>query len=255
MQKRSQAGLDLLVTHGWAFFVILAAIGSLAYFGVSPSRTTPERCTFQPEFQCLDYQLSSDSLKLRIKNNAGKAIGVSSITAASETAKFSCTGQPSMPSGWKQGEAKELQWTGCSELVEGENQKIAVAITYYDALSSPAFSNEAKGEVYATVNANFSLGQEDKTSPEEVQSNSSFATKSGDLPNLYNITLQDQNGISLFFMQNAKGKIISGGWTSCLKKATLGPFSIKPNGFPITAYYNDCKDFFKTKIVEIPAPK
>src|SRR3990167_2852536 len=67
--SKSQAALEFLTTYGWAFLVILIMIGSLAYFGIlNPSKILPDRCNFGPEFECLDYQISSTTgtFKLRL---------------------------------------------------------------------------------------------------------------------------------------------------------------------------------------------
>ena len=83
MHTKSQAALEFLTTYGWAFLVILIMIGTLAYFGIlNPSKILPNRCNFGAEFQCLDYQISSTTgtFKLRLKNNAGEPIDVSSMT-------------------------------------------------------------------------------------------------------------------------------------------------------------------------------
>lgn len=95
---RAQAALEFLTIYGWAFLIILIMIGVLAYFGVlSPSKLLPNRCNFGPEFQCLSYQISatSNTLKLRLKNNLGAPINVQSLTVGSEgSVPFSCTSTP-----------------------------------------------------------------------------------------------------------------------------------------------------------------
>src|SRR3989344_2961537 len=113
---KAQAALEFLTTYGWAFLVILIMIGTLAYFGIlSPSKLLPNRCNFGSEFQCLDYQIGSSAFKIRMKNNVGEPIDVSSITLSAEsTAAYTCTTPPANPTGWKSGEIKELSWSSCS---------------------------------------------------------------------------------------------------------------------------------------------
>jgi hypothetical protein len=53
---KAQAALEFLTTYGWAFIVILTAIGALAYFGVLKVEP-PDRCTIGPEFNCYDFRL------------------------------------------------------------------------------------------------------------------------------------------------------------------------------------------------------
>lgn len=95
---KSQAALEFLTTYGWAFLVILIMIGTLAYFGIlSPSKLLPSRCNLGQEFQCLDYQISAtgNSIKLRLKNNAGVPITIASVIVSSESViPLTCTSTP-----------------------------------------------------------------------------------------------------------------------------------------------------------------
>ena len=157
MYKKSQAALEFLTTYGWAFLVIIIMIGTLAYFGIlSPSKILPNRCNFGAEFQCLDHQIAGGgtTLKIRLKNNVGESITVSSMTFTSEsTTAFSCTIPPTMPSSWTSGTVQDLAWTGCSGggLVGGEKGKIGVVVTYYSVSSGSTYSKQVKGEIFSAV--------------------------------------------------------------------------------------------------------
>ena len=88
MYKKSQAALEFLTTYGWAFLVILIMIGAVAYFGIfDPSKFLPSICNFGLELQCLDHQISAtaNTFKIRLKNNVGDVIDVSSMTLESES--------------------------------------------------------------------------------------------------------------------------------------------------------------------------
>lgn len=82
--KRGQAALEFLTTYGWAFLVILVMIGALAYFGViNPNRFLPERCSFQQELGCQDYQLSvTNGLSLYVRNNLGTTMNALRLSVA-----------------------------------------------------------------------------------------------------------------------------------------------------------------------------
>ena len=162
LTKKSQAALEFLTTYGWAFLIILIMIGTLAYFGIlNPGNILPNRCTFGSEFQCLDYQISTSgagTFKIRLKNGAGEIIDVSSITLSSEgTTQVNCgTPSPSPgPTAWKQGEIREISWSGCNYaaagLSAGAKGKISITITYNSVLSGSGYSKQVKGEVYAAV--------------------------------------------------------------------------------------------------------
>ncbi len=85
--KKSQAALEFLTTYGWAFLVILIMISTLAYFGIlNPSKVLPNRCNFGAEFQCVDFQVKTTEVKIRLKNSVGEAIDVTALTEGTESA-------------------------------------------------------------------------------------------------------------------------------------------------------------------------
>lgn len=134
-------------------------IGTLAYFGIlSPGKILPNRCNFGAEFQCLDYQISAaaNTFKIRIKNNVGEPIDVSSVAIGSEsTTQYSCSTSPANLTAWKSGEIKELAWSNCnsavSGMVAGEKGKVLVTIRYNSIVSGSAYTREVKGEVFSAV--------------------------------------------------------------------------------------------------------
>ena len=159
---KSQAALEFLTTYGWAFLVILIMISALAYFGIlSPSKILPNRCNFGSEFQCLDYQIAyvgatTGTFNLRIKNNIGEPIDVSSITLSSEgTTAYACTTPATNPAGWKSGTVIDLTWSGCNSvaagMIAGEKGKIFITIRYNTLASGASYAKEVKGEALSTV--------------------------------------------------------------------------------------------------------
>ena len=158
--QKAQAALEFLTTYGWAFLVILIMIGTLAYFGIlSPSKILPNRCNFGTEFTCQDYQISAtaNTFKIRLKNNVGEAIDVTTLTASTEsTTAFACTTPQAVPiSSWKSGEIKELSWTGCNSaaagLVTGEKGKVLLTVKFNTVSSGATYAKESRGEVYSSV--------------------------------------------------------------------------------------------------------
>ena len=173
--RKSQAAMEFLSTYGWAFLVILVIMGVLAYFGIlNPSKFLPSRCSFSPEFGCLDSQMDSGSgsangiVRLRLKNNAGKAISIGAgkiILSAESGAPVACLGPFVTPpaaflpiSGWKSAETKDFLWTSCdltsSVIVPGSKGKLLVAITFYPADSGSNFERTSKGELFSAVTSN-----------------------------------------------------------------------------------------------------
>ena len=158
-RKKSQAALEFLTTYGWAFLVILIMIGTLAYFGIlNPSKILPDRCNIGSEFECLDFQISgtANTFKMRLKNNVGEPIDVSSITLGSESAAaYSCSTPPTMPTAWRSGEIKDLTWNGCNSaaagIVTGEKGKVLVKIKYYSVTSGSNYLHEVNGDIFSGV--------------------------------------------------------------------------------------------------------
>ena len=157
--RTSQAALEFLTTYGWAFLVILIMISTLAYFGIlTPSKILPDRCNFGAEFECKDFQISgtSDSIKVRLKNNAGDAIRITSMTVSAESAvALDCTGAPDISGIWASAETKDFTFSACNTegvgFIQGEKHKALIQISYYAVKSGEGYLHEANGEIFATV--------------------------------------------------------------------------------------------------------
>lgn len=175
INKKAQGALEFLMTYGWAFLVILIMIGALAYFGVlSPTKFLPERCTFGTQFLCKDYLLSYNSgaptVTLRLQNNLGQVIFVTSVDATSQEGFGGCTatslidstgnsaldtsGDGSVES-ISDGEYMDvvLDCTDTGGMTEESKYKVQVNLVYYAATSSSSFSHTVQGEVFANVEA------------------------------------------------------------------------------------------------------
>jgi len=86
--RKGQAALEYIVTYGWAFLVLLVAVGALAYFGViNPGKWLPTKCDLGAQLECVDYQIlaaGSDGgagvvgprIDLYLRNNFGKDISI-----------------------------------------------------------------------------------------------------------------------------------------------------------------------------------
>ena len=88
--RKAQAAMEFLMTHGWAILVVLAAIAALAYFGVlSPEKFLPEKCIIQPGIACVSHKVEPTKVTLVISNGLGRTIIINSITVGSCTGTFS----------------------------------------------------------------------------------------------------------------------------------------------------------------------
>ena len=151
---KAQAALEFLTTYGWAFLIILVMIGTLAYFGIlNPSRILPNRCTFSSEFSCSDHLLKANEVRVKLKNNLGEPIELTSVSLSKDDGTaISCTA-PSLGT-WKAGEVKELAWTACTAptgLIQGNKGKVLLSLKYYASASTSTYTKESQGDVYATV--------------------------------------------------------------------------------------------------------
>ena len=160
-RRKAQAALEFLTTYGWAFLVILIMISALAYFGIlNPSKILPNRCNFGPEFECLDWQISltDTSLKLKMKNNAGEPIVVSSMNVSSQTTiALSCTAPTNIgaSSTWGTSEVRDFTLSSCNlgtvGFQKGEKEKIFVGMRYYVVKSGSSYIHEINGEIFSSV--------------------------------------------------------------------------------------------------------
>ncbi len=161
MKRKGQAALEFLTTYGWAFLVILIMIGALAYFGVlSPSKFLPDRCNFPPEFSCTDHLLTESNLTLKMIQNLGKTIQVTSVQCTYEEGSSAIGKLPNStntPSGsnpypWKPKEKVDLfcDHSSIANLfTSGNKGKLSVIIKYKK--EAGGFEHTAEGELYATV--------------------------------------------------------------------------------------------------------
>jgi|TARA_Y100000310_G_scaffold335670_1_gene418278 hypothetical protein len=158
VHKKSQAALEFLTTYGWAFLVILIMISALAYFGIlNPSKILPDRCNFGAEFECRDFQISrtSDSIKIRLKNNAGGAITITSMTVSTESAIALVCDDPDILGVWANGAIDDFTFSQCNSdevgFIPGEKSKVLIKIGYYAVRSGEGYGHDVNGEIFATV--------------------------------------------------------------------------------------------------------
>lgn len=156
--KQGQSALEFLTSYGWAFLVILIMMGTLTSFGIlKPDKLLPDRCNFGAEFECHDFQMSttSDSIKVRLKNNAGDTIKISSMTASVESAIVLECDSPDISGTWAISNIKDFTFSACNTeevgFIKGEKDKVLIKIKYYATKSGEGYTHEVNGEIFATV--------------------------------------------------------------------------------------------------------
>jgi len=157
--RKGQAAMEFLMTYGWAILVVIAAIGTLSYFGVlDMGNFLPERCHFPTGFDCIGrpaVHASDNSFRFILQNDYGNTI---TLRNGSLTVDSDCTGTAT----WCLG-------TGCSGFVStalpvANNNRVTVkfdcaeditsgrfkadvVIDYNDSLTN--FNFTAKGQIRA----------------------------------------------------------------------------------------------------------
>ena len=159
--------MEFLTTYGWAFIILLIAIGALTYFGVvRPEIFLPDKCNFEAGMSCMDYTADStnDEVKAVLSNNFGKTIKIIGV-------EVECRGTPQAAlctcgSGvddlcninfevdppnddkqlWRISEPREFKVT-IDDLEEGERPKVKIIITY--EFANEYFEKTIGGEIVA----------------------------------------------------------------------------------------------------------
>ena len=130
--KRAQAALEYLVTYGWAFLVILAAIAALSYFGLlNPEKYMPDKCEFGQQLSCVDqYMDTSNRIIFRFKNNFGE--NVTLVNAYGDNIG-SFIGTPGGPPGdliIPAGEIKQVEINVSKSLTAGNKERFRMLIEF-----------------------------------------------------------------------------------------------------------------------------
>ena len=140
--SKSQVALEFLATYAWAFVVVATAIGALYYFGIFDfSNYLPQKCLFPSQFKCLDFSLNPGEVKIKLANNLGEDIRVTSLQITNDAnPPISCTSPPAFD--WASSTDKDITFTSCTggAYIQGERVDVRVAISYY-AVNTPSQQN------------------------------------------------------------------------------------------------------------------
>jgi len=81
MKNKAQAAMDFLMTYGWVFVIILAALGAFSYFiGFDQSDKVPNSCNLGIQFGCGSYAADKDGyLVFEFTNLVGEPINITHI--------------------------------------------------------------------------------------------------------------------------------------------------------------------------------
>lgn len=118
--KRAQAALEYLFTYGWAFFVILLAIGALLYFGMFDfDRLRGSDCVFPAGALCEEFYVgpgigdspNAHEARLILRNTYGVVVNLDQVSISSRLsgdAPCAIVGAGAYPHTWNRDTTIEL---------------------------------------------------------------------------------------------------------------------------------------------------
>lgn len=137
--NKAQAALEFLTTYVWAFFVIVITISALYYFGIFDfGKYLPQKCIFPSQFKCLDFSLKPAEVRVKLVNNLGEDIRVTSLQITNDASPpISCV----LPSSfdWTHATERDIIFTSCTggAYIAGERVELRISISYY-AVNTPS---------------------------------------------------------------------------------------------------------------------
>ena len=138
-KSKSQASLEFLTTYVWAFLVIAITLGALYYFGIFDfSKYLPQKCVFTSQFKCLDFSLKPAGVRIKLVNNLGEDIRVTSLQITNDAAPpISCT--PPASFDWQHSTEHDFVFAACigGGYIAGERVELKVSMSYY-AINTPS---------------------------------------------------------------------------------------------------------------------
>ncbi len=175
--KRSQSAVELLVTYGWVFILILGFIGALFYLDLlNFIGVLPDECEFSSEIECKEKFLVSSSapgnedgsVYLTLDNNLGASVRIDECYlrvpgVEGDDGYFCADAQGSCGTGehnlsgeiWQQGENMFFNFSQCDTasvgLREGMKHEVFMTFQYNAVGSSPDSMHNITGRVFTRV--------------------------------------------------------------------------------------------------------
>lgn len=122
MTRRGQVAIEFLLTYGWAFLIIIAAIATLSYMGVfNPDAFLPRQCIIGDGISCVDYHVTTGAVTVALRNGRDETLTLSNITADG------CTGSANGTLGTT--DTSLFKVTGCSHAA-GSRYRGTIRLNY-----------------------------------------------------------------------------------------------------------------------------
>ncbi len=139
MDSKSQSALEFLATYAWAFIIIATAVSALYYFGILDfGKYLPQKCAFPSQFKCLDFSLRPAEVRIKLANNLGEDIRVTSLQITNDAnPPIACT-SPS-PFDWAHSTETDVVFASCSGggYISDERVELKITMSYY-AVNTPS---------------------------------------------------------------------------------------------------------------------
>lgn len=137
---KSQAALEFLTTYVWAFLIIMITLGALYYFGIFDfGKYLPQKCVFPSQLKCLDFSLKPSEARIKLVNNLGEDIRVTSVQITNDAVPpISCT-PPSVPFDWAHAAENDIVFASCSGggYIADVMAELKISLSYY-AINTPS---------------------------------------------------------------------------------------------------------------------
>ena len=149
MAKKAQAALDFLMTYGWALLIIALAAAAIVALGIlDVGSFIGSRATGFSQIEPIGWSLDqTGAFHIKLKNNAGTGINVTSVSAVYNSAAGNCSAlDVGMPEGSESGVINACTF---GSMRPGSSYSMRVNINYTD--SETGFSYTDAGTVTGKV--------------------------------------------------------------------------------------------------------
>lgn len=150
---KSQASLEFLSTYAWAFIILVVTISILYYFGVfNFSKFLPQKCSFPSQLKCLDFSLKPSEINVRLLNNIGEDIQVTSLDITNDAiTPIRCN--PQSPFSWTRSTSVDVSFTSCrgGGYLPDERVELVITLGYYIINTPSRPIHYVKGKINGKV--------------------------------------------------------------------------------------------------------
>ncbi|MCL6089013.1 MAG: hypothetical protein M1530_02510 [Candidatus Marsarchaeota archaeon] len=139
--KKAQAGLDFLMTYGWALLLIVLIVGALFAMGIfDVGSFLGSRSSGFAQIKPIAWRVDgAGALTLKLQNNAGTSVNVTNISATLNGETISNATVVSLSNGRQSGTLPIGAFSGAPS--SGSSYSVQVQITYLDRATSFVYND------------------------------------------------------------------------------------------------------------------